>query len=307
MLPRLLAPGRALAARALRVRLVAEFVAATVALDAAGGSLLAAALAYRALFGLLAGLAFGCGLVGWAFDDPVRRDAAVGAITAAVPGLEAVAREGLATLASGRGALSLLGFLGSAWATSLFYDVLDDAIARAMPGGRARGTLHRRRRGLLAVLALALAGLLALTVRLALSSLMSSAAGSLATFAIGVIELGLGLGLLVIGVLAVYRFVPVVPPTMRAAALPALVAALAIRVAAEVFAALAPILVGSLQIFGVVVSMLALLVWLGWVCRILLLGASWAAVRRDDAAGFSLGEGRNDDRSGPMPLDSPAR
>jgi uncharacterized BrkB/YihY/UPF0761 family membrane protein len=288
MLQRLLMPGRTLAARALRVRLVAELVAAVVALDAAGGALLAAALAYRALFGLLAGLAFACGLVGWAFDDPVRRDAAVRAITAAVPGLEGVARDGLATLAAGGGALSLVGFLGSAWAASLFYDVLDDAIARAMPGGRARGTLHRRRRGVLAVLALALAGLLALTIRLALPT-MGPTDGALPTLAIGLIELGLGLSLLALGVLAVYRFVPVMPPTVRAAALPALAAALAIRVAAEVFGALAPILVRNLHIFGVVVSLLALLLWLGWACRILLLGASWAAVRRDGVAGLSPG------------------
>jgi uncharacterized BrkB/YihY/UPF0761 family membrane protein len=142
--------------------------------------------------------------------------------------------------------------------------------------------LHRRARGLVAVATLAFAALAALTIRLALPSTL---------------EWLLGLGLLALGLLAVYRFVPVMPPTLRAAALPALAAALAIRVAAEVFGFAAPILVQNLQIFGVVVSLLALLVWLGWACRILLLGASWAAVRRD----------REAVRSGRLPmLDSPA-
>jgi membrane protein len=282
MLERLLEPGRAVAAAALRIPVVAELVAATTALDKSGGALLAAALAYRAMFGLLAGLAFACGLVGWAFDDPARRDAAVEAIAAAVPGLASVAREGLATLATGRGALSIIGFLGSAWAASLFYDVLDDAIARVMPGGRVRGMLHRRGRGVVAVITLALAALAALTIRLALPSAL---------------EWVLGLALLALGLLAIYRFVPVRPPTLRAAALPAVAAALAIRVAAEVFGLVAPILVQNLQIFGVVVSLLALLVWLGWACRLLLLGAAWAALRRDVAAGPV---------AAPPMLDSPA-
>jgi uncharacterized BrkB/YihY/UPF0761 family membrane protein len=282
MLQRVLDPGRRLAARALRIRPVGEIASAWTALEASGGDLLAAALAYRALFGLLAGLAFACGLIGWVFDDPATRESAVEAIAAAVPGLAAVTREGLATLASGRGALSLIGLLGSAWAASLFYDVLDDAIVRAMPGGRARGVLHRRLRGSVAVVALTAAIVLTLTIRLALPSAL---------------EFLLGLVVLALGLLAVYRFVPVVPPTLRAAALPAAAAALAIRVAAEIFGALAPILVQNLQIFGVVVSLLALLLWLGWACRILLLGASWAAVRRD----------REAVRAGRLPmLDSPA-
>ncbi len=42
----------------------------------------------------------------------------------------------------------------------------------------------------------------------------------------------------------------------------------------------APLMLVGLLV-GVVVSLLALLLWLGWACRILLIGASWAAVRRD--------------------------
>jgi len=284
MLQRLLEPGRSLWTRALRIRLVAELASAATAFGAVGGSFLAAALAYRALFGLLAGLAFACGIVGWAFEDPARRDAAVAAITAAVPFLGTVARTGLETFTSGRGALSLVGILGSAWAASLFYDVLDDAIARVVPGGGARGRLHRRARGVVAIVILALAALLALGIRLAISQPDAHAEFTLLWLVPRVAEFGFGLLLLTIGLLAVYRLVPVMPPTVRAAALPALMAAVAIRLAAEIFALAAPFLVSSFEVFGVVVSLLALLVWLEWVCRILLLGASWAAVRRDAAA-----------------------
>ena len=168
MFQRPLESGRALATRALRIRIVAELAAAVTRLDATGGSLLAAALAYQALFGLLAGITFAGGLVGWAFADPLRRDEAVAAIATAVPGLGSVARDGVVALASGGGLLSLIGLAGAAWAASNFYDVLDDAIGRVMPGARARGLLQRRRRGLLAIGLLAAAGLLALSVRLAL-------------------------------------------------------------------------------------------------------------------------------------------
>ncbi|MFI5254089.1 MAG: YhjD/YihY/BrkB family envelope integrity protein [Candidatus Limnocylindrales bacterium] len=301
MLARLLEPSRALAARGLRIPVVAELAEAVAQFDRAGGSLIASALAYRAIFALLAGLVFACGLIGWAFDDPGRRDAAIQAISAAIPGLEAVARDGLAKLASGRDALSVVGFLASAWAASQFYDVLDDAITRAIPGGRARGTLRRRWRGILAVLALALAGLLALVVRFDLQATAVLVEDGLPRLAIRVIEFGLGFALLAVGLLAVYRFVPVVPPTVRAAALPAFAAAAAIGIAAELFSALAPILVTNLQIFGVAVSLLAVLVWLGWACRILLVGAAWASVRRD-------AQGAPGERPGGGPeLDSAAR
>ncbi|MGH2408684.1 MAG: YhjD/YihY/BrkB family envelope integrity protein, partial [Candidatus Limnocylindrales bacterium] len=221
-----------------------------------------------------------------AFTDPVRRDEAVAAIATAVPGLATVARDGVIALASGGGLLSLVGLAGAAWAASNVYDVLDDAIGRVMPGGRARGLLHRRRRGLLAIALVAAAGLLVLSVRLALPIATLNIDGTVADVIFGVTEFAVGLSLLAVGVLAIYRFVPVAPPSVRAAALPALAAAVAIRLAAELFAALAPILVRNLQIFGVVVSLLALLVWLSWACRILLLGAAWAAVRRDRAAGL---------------------
>jgi uncharacterized BrkB/YihY/UPF0761 family membrane protein len=284
MFQRPLESGRALATRALRIPIVAELAAAFGAFEAVGGSLLSSALAFGALFALLAGLAFAVGLVGFAFDDPARREAAVSAITAAVPGFEAVAREGLTTLASSSGALSLVGLIGSAWAASNFYDVLDDAIVRVMPGGRARGLFHRRRRGVLAVAVLAGAGFTALAIRIGLAALLTYVDGTLLALVLGALELALGLAVLTVGLLAIYRFVPVTPPSVRAAALPALAAALGIRVTSELFGFAAPILVQNFQIFGFVVSVLALLLWLSWACRILLLGAAWAAVRRDRAA-----------------------
>jgi hypothetical protein len=75
----------------------------------------------------------------------------------------------------------------------------------------------------------------------------------------------------------------------------------AIWLASEVFGLLAPLLVRQLAVFGVFVSLLALLIWLGWVTQLLIMGGSWSRVRRDQREALSLGESRSDDRSEPWP------
>lgn len=301
MLDRLLSRGLALVERALRVPWVAEARSVMAADDEAGGSLLAAALAYRALFGLLSGLVFMAGSIGWLFEDPTRRADAIATLATLVPGVEPVAGIGLDSLVASRGVLSILGLVGAAWGASAFYDALDGAINRVLPGSRARNPFERRLRGIGAVVVLALAGVLALGIGLALPTVQGVVGGEPLRFLVGAGEAGLTVAVLWAGVLTIYRLVPTAAPSLHAAGLPALAVGCGIWLAAQAYALLTPLLVGGLAVFGVFVSLFGLLIWLGWVSQLLLLGASWTRVRRDGSGALTPGATRNDDRSGPRP------
>src|SRR3990172_5750834 len=301
MLDRLLSHGLALVERALRVPWIAE-ARSVVAADAeAGGSLLAAALAYRALFGLLSGLVCVAGLIGWLFEDPTRRADAVATLATLVPGVEPVAGIGLDSFVAGRGALSILGLVGAAWGASAFYDALDGAINRVLPGLRERNPFERRLRGIGAVVVLALSGVLALGIGVALPTLQDVVGGEPLRFLVGAGEVGLTVAVLWAGVVTIYRLVPTAAPSLSAAGLPALAVGCGIWLAAQAYALLTPLLVGGLAVFGVFVSLFGLLIWLGWVSQLLLLGASWTRVRRDGSGALIPGATRSDGRSGAAP------
>jgi uncharacterized BrkB/YihY/UPF0761 family membrane protein len=284
----------------LRIRWIAE-VRAVVDADAeAGGSLLSAALAYRALFGLLSGLILVAGLIGWAFDDPAARASAVEAVAGIVPGLEPIVSAGLERLVAERGTLSLLGLIGAAFGASIFYDALDDSMNRVMPGGGQRNPILRRALGTGGVILLAVTGVAALGIGIA----MEPASGTLSTagqVALAVLRPFLIVGLLAFALGAIYRWVPILRPTWVDIRLPAVVIATAIWLASEIFGLIAPLIVRQLAVFGVFVSLLALLIWLSWVTQLLVVGGSWSRVRRDARVAISLVENRSDDRNGLPP------
>lgn len=300
MFDRLLGRLLAWSERLLRIHWIAEARAVVDADGQAGGSLLAAGLAYRALFGLLSGLILVAGIIGWVFDDPASRAAAVAAVAGLVPGLEPIVSAGLESLVAERGTLSILGLVGAAFGASIFYDALDDSINRVMPGGGQRNPILRRLLGVAAVILLALAGVAALGIGLATSPI----AGTLSPIGqvlVAILRTIAVIALLALAIGLIYRWVPIERPMLADVRLPATVTAGAIWLASEVFGLLAPLLVRQLAIFGVFVSLLALLIWLGWVTQLLILGGSWSRVRRDERVALSLGETRSDDRSEPWP------
>src|SRR3972149_3488552 len=99
------------------------------------------------------------------------------ALAPPVPGVEPVAGIGLDSFVAGRGALSILGLVGAAWGASAFYDALDGAINRVLPGLRERNPFERRLRGIGAVVVLALSGVLALGIGVALPTLQDVEGG----------------------------------------------------------------------------------------------------------------------------------
>ena len=249
MFDRLLSRVLAWGERLLRISWIAEAKAVVDADGEAGGGLLAAALAYRALFGLLSGLILVAGIIGWAFDDPAARAAAVATVSGIVPALEPIVSAGLESLVTERGSLSLIGLIGAAFGASIFYDALDDSMNRLMPGGGQRNPILRRLLGVGAVILLALAGVVALGIGIATGPITDTLApvGQLAVALLGPV---VTVGLLALAVGAIYRWVPIERPTIDDIRLPALMTAVAIWLASEIFGIVAPLLVGSWRSSG---------------------------------------------------------
>jgi membrane protein len=296
LLSRLLAWGE----RVVQIPWIAEVKAVVDADAQAGGSLLAAALAYRALFGLLSGLILMAGIIGWVFDDPAARASAVAAVSGLVPGLAPIVSAGLEGLVAERGTLSILGLLGAAFGASIFYDALDDSMNRVMPGGGQRNPILRRLVGTAAVIMLALVGVAALGIGIASGS-MTATLSPVGQFMLAILRPIVTVVLLALAIGAIYRYVPIERPSLADIRRPAMLAAVAIWLASEIFGLVAPLLVSQLAVFGVFVSLLALLIWLGWVTQLLVLGASWSRVRRDARLVVSLAESHTDDRIEPSP------
>ena len=255
--------------------------AVMAAANDAGGSLLAAGLAFRALFALLPALLLLAGLSGWFIVDAEARAQIVGQLVRRIPPLEGPLADALDRLVRERGAISIIGLVGSLWGASAFYGSLDEAMARVFPGGRTRGELERRVRGMVAVVAL-----LAAAVGSILAGSAWSYAEGLLPASDAVIWRLVGPALsalfMIAGVLVVYRIVPTAPPGWRAALPPSIVAGIGLALLTNLFTLLAPRLVGGLAAFGVLAALFGALLWLDYGFQLLVTAGAWARLRRDD-------------------------
>ena len=270
----------------LRRRLVVELRQAWADFGASGGSIVAAGLAYRTMFATLTLLVFAAGLAGIVISDPARRVDVINALVTVLPGplhdsltasVDALGREGLT--------VGLVGLVGLFWGASSMYEALDQATSMILPGGRRRGGLDRRVRGLVAVAALTVVvgAFLALTPLVAAGFVDLGVGVLLAT----VIEPLGGIVAFVALVYAGYRFVPTAPPERPGRPCRRrLVAGTAMSILTTFFAVLAPFLVSRMQAFGVVASFLAALIWLD------LLGCASSSVGPGPAPDATSGEGQ---------------
>ncbi len=188
----------------------------------------------------------------------------------------------ITTLVEQRWTISLLGLLGLLWGAAALYEGVDQSLAVLVPGGRVRGGLERRLRGL--VLLLGLVVVVAALVLLTLAAPPLEGGLDLAGGVRLVLSAAAALVLVIGLILAAYRWVPVEAPSWRAAIPPAAAAGVAIWALTGLFGVLAPLLVRGYAAFGVFVSLLGALLWLNLVATAFLMGAAWTRARGDARA-----------------------
>lgn len=269
--------------RLLRDRRVREIQTVMTVVGDASGGLLAAGLAFNALFAIIPALLFAIGLLGFFLGDPARAQELVESLVERVPALQGLATEVLGQLVDGRGAFSIVGIVGFAWGASGFYSSLDEAMRRLLPGGSPRGPIEQRIRGVLVVFSLvgaALAAVIATSVVALLDAALLLPPGLDGLRLVGTAFTML---LFIVVVLLAYLIVPVAAPGLRAALLPASLAGAGIGLVTALFSTLAPVLVGRLAGLGLLATVFGALIWLRLVFEMLIYGAAWARVRRDRA------------------------
>jgi len=267
--------------RALRDPRVAEIRAVTSAVGEASGGLLAAGLAFNALFAIIPALLFMVGLLGFLIGDPARAQEIVESLVDRVPAVADLADAVLDQLVAGRGAFSVVGIVGVAWGASGFYGSLDETMRRMFPGGAPRSIIVQRIRGVVAVFGLvgaALAAVIATSVVSLLDAVLILPEG---IEWIRVLSTILMIVVFILVVLFTYLVVPTASPPLRAALPPALVAGVGIGLLTALFSVLAPFLVGRLSGLGLLATVFGALVWLRLIFEMLVYGAGWARIRRD--------------------------
>jgi len=262
-------------------------VAVLEAHAAVGGGVLAAGLAFGAVFAAIPTILLALGLAGLFVADPAVRAGVALELARRIPPLEGMAGPVLDRLAAEAGGVSLLGLATLAWSAGRFYGQLDAAFALVFGGPGRRGFLDRTARGLVAV------GLLAASyLVVAWASLLAAGLpGGLAEardLILGPAGPAVVLALVMAAVALVYRTVPRRRMTWRAIALPALVVAAGEGLLASAYVLLAPLLAAP-AVFGPLATAFAALAWLSWAFQLLLVGGSWVRLRSDRVPGGDAG------------------
>lgn len=269
--------------RVMRDPRVAEIQAVSAAIAEASGALLAAGLAFNALFAMVPALLFMVGVLGFVIGDPARAQEIVESLVERVPAIANLADTVLDQLVAGAGAFSVVGIIGVAWGASGFYSSLDETMRRLFPGGAPRGIIEQRIRGVVAVFGLVGAALAAVTATSVVSLLDAVLLLPDGIEWVRLLSTLLMLMVFIVVVLFTYVVVPSANPRPRTALLPALAAGTGIGLVTALFSLIAPFLVGRLSGLGLLATVFGALVWLRLVFTILVFGAAWARIRRDRA------------------------
>lgn len=248
----------------------------------APGGLLANGLAFAALFTIFPVALVTLGVAGWLVDDPAVQAQLADAIAALVPPLADFIDQALSAMSEAAALSSVLGVVGLVWTVSQLYVTLDLAFSRIFPDRPERDLLRRTARGFVWV-----AGLVGMVVALIVGASLAALAETLlpasatAVTAVGRIVSSppviVAFGVLI--VVLIYRVVPPHPPTWSAIWLPGVVAGTAIVALSQLFAFLAPRIVGAASLAGPLATAFIALAWLSFTFQVLLLGASWVRVR----------------------------
>jgi membrane protein len=254
------------------------------AYDHGGGGLSANGLAYSALFALVPGLLLVLAVIGIVITDPAIQDQLVAQIGELIPPLAPLLETAFDQVAAGAVPTSIFAFIGLLWGSSRFYAALDNAFARVFRATPRRNEVERGIRGILVSIVF-----VALPIVLVIAGAITTWLVDLAPdFADlpgilrGLVQLGTPLSawvLFTVGVALVYRFVPNTRVSIGALGVPALMVGTVIAVFTQIFTFIAPRMLHWAALFGAVLSVFAVLIWLSISLNALLLGAAWTRVR----------------------------
>jgi membrane protein len=252
--------------------------------DDAGNGLLAGGLTYSALFALLPSLLLITGILGFVVDDPERRRAIVEGIGRSLPPLRGFLEASLQQITEGAAGAGAIGLIGLAWGASRFYGSLDDAMSRIFRSAPKRGFVARTLRGLFSVVLLVTVFLGSLILAGVGSYLADQTAARLGTesqtFWQVVTPLLSGIVFVAAAVL-IYRLVPAIHVPWSAAVYPALLVGIGLTALTQLFAYIAPRVIGAAAVYGTFVAIFAAMIWLATGFQMLLIGAAWVSVRMD--------------------------
>jgi membrane protein len=269
------------------------------AYERGGGGMLAAALAYYALFTTVPALLLFVSLLGVLVEDAATRAQLIGALVDQLDPIEELSTTIIDDLAGTGRTGTVIGVLALLWGASGFYGALQGAMQRMFPGSRSRDVVQTRVRGILAVV-LILGGMLVAVMAVLVLPFFSAwladrcldlealdvplirQACRLDVVDVGaLVAVAASIGVATLAALLVYVAVPPDGPSLRQALLPALIVGIAIGLLTSLFGLIAPFLVQQWLALGVVGSVFVALVWFNLVFQALLYGAAVARLRRD--------------------------
>jgi len=260
-----------------------------------GGGILADGLAYNALFALLPALLLVVAVIGFIVHDPARQAQIVDAIAAQLPPLRDLLGRTLEAMATGAGAVSIVSLVALIWGASRFARALDTSFGRVFDRTPERGILRRSMVGVASVIVLIAAVVAALALA-SVASLLTADLGNpvadLNLARIGLVNPLLTAVVTSAGVAAVYRYMPAHHPGWPAVGLPAVVVGVAVAVFTQVFAIVAPRLIGIAVLYGTIAAVFAVLAWLSILAQLLLIGLVWVRFREE---GWPASEARRRD------------
>lgn len=247
----------------------------------AGGPVLAAGLATRAMLALLPGLLLVVSFVGFIVSDPAVRDRVIEGLAELFPPLADLLEDTLEVLASGAVPFTIIALIGLAWGASGVFQTLEVACAIIFGEERRRDPVSRGAIGLVGValvLAVVAAAIIAAVVA---SNLLERLVGEgfsgelrrpVAVVVAGATFAG--------GLALVYRYMPRSRPRWSLVLLPAAAMGLGFGVLTQLFALLVPFLAGTASLYGALAAVFALLIWLEFSARLAVTGISWVRVRQ---------------------------
>jgi membrane protein len=247
---------------------------------AVDGGLLAAGIAYNAVLALIPLGLLASGIAGIFLTDPRSRGDLVAAIVGLLPPLRGVVDEILGGLSRASPSVSLVGLVLAAWGTTRLFASLESGVVQVGSASLRRGLVRRTARRLASIMVVAgilLAALIAAPA-LAIAVEIAGAAGVDRPLLDALLAL-LPPTLAGLALAAIYRLIPVVRPTWRSIALPAVIGAVALVVVTRVFVFLTPRIFGSNVVYGTLGAILVGLTWLDIVFTLILVGAVWVDER----------------------------